>query len=246
MLGSFHVARAGRSGKLSNYYDPAVLSLTAWWRASYTASPWVGTASAGSSGSKDATEATNPPSTGSLNGRTTADFDATNDILTNATAFSSLGAAAAYFYWVLFYADAITGSAAIATPYDNEALVTVNNGYWGASLSTNGSNHAQAWHWNGAVSGNPHPVATGAWNLLCARYDGSTVRSKLNSVAIVGSAAAANITNVAGTFRMGQNHDGSVKFNGQIADFGIMQTAGTDALFDDIKAYCNGYHGLAL
>lgn len=228
----------------SSSFNPATLSLTVWWRAAYASSPWVGVASAGGSGSRDGTEATNPPSTGAtLNGRSPAVFDGTNDRLANATAMSTLAPTAAYFYWVLFYVDSIGTNNALAAAYNNDALWSDTGGYIGASLTTSGGNKVQAWQYDGATKGNEHAISLSAWNLLCVRYDGTDVRSKLNSGS-VSTAASGAYDDATGTLQLGQG--GAAFANVRIADIGMMASAGSDARFDDIRSYVNSYHGLSL
>src|SRR5690606_13622046 len=111
--------------------------LTGFWRGSFSGSPWVGTASAGSSGTRDLTEATNPPSTGAAqNGYVPADFDGTNDVLGNATAMSTLLTASGYYYWALFELDAITGTLADSSAFSNAAVWSDSGGFLGMHMTT--------------------------------------------------------------------------------------------------------------
>lgn len=62
---------------------PTGLSIDGFWRANFSASPWPGVATAGLSGGRDLTEATNPPTTGTVqNGWTPALFNGTTQLLT--------------------------------------------------------------------------------------------------------------------------------------------------------------------
>lgn len=239
-----------RSRIASAVPNPSTQSLTGWWRGDgateYSPSTWTGTASAGSSGSRDLTEATNPPAAGTTqNGHTPADFDGTNDLLANATAISTLLSASAWFAWCLFLADAIDTVLPLSGTFANDALICDSGGFWGFNLGGAGANELHVWQWDGAVKGNAHTVATGSYNLIVARYDGTNIRSKLNSGAI-SSAAAGNISTTTGTFRAGSNYNGLQFFNGRILEAGLMASAGSDALFDDIKAYINNRYALSL
>jgi hypothetical protein len=241
-----HVA-CGHTYAASAAFDPSTLSLTGWWRASYSGAPWVGTSSAGGSGSRDLTEATNPPSTGSaLNGLTPADFDGTNDTLSNATAISTLLSASAYFYWILFYADTASSNGSLGIAYDNRQLITDTNGNWGCAISTPVADPTvQCWHWDGNSNGVQLTIALNAWNLICCRYDGTNLRAKLNSGS-VSTQARGNIAATTGTLRVGTRWTGSVFYDGRIAEIGLAATAESDARFDDIRTYINARYALSL
>lgn len=67
-------------------FDPATLTSSGLWLPDFGGSPWPGTSSAGDSGGRNLSEATNPPSVGTpVGGRTPAHFDGTNDKLSYAT-----------------------------------------------------------------------------------------------------------------------------------------------------------------
>ncbi len=230
-------------------YDPAVLSLTGWWRGSYTASPWVGTASAGNSGggTHNMARISNPASSGTaVNGFNPATFNGSNQQLDNASALSAFITDTAYFYWCLFKATATTGTSGTSLAYNNEQLIGDVNGKFGCSIATvAGVDKVVPWHYDATGSkGDPHAISLSAWNLICVRYDGTNIRGKLNS-ASVATAAAGTVDDVTGTMMMGASFS-TPKFTGSILDMGVMASAGTDALFDDIKAYINSRYGLAL
>src|SRR5678815_176148 len=87
-------------------FNPATLFLTGWWRGSYSASPWVGTASASSSGSNNASEATTPPAAGAtVNGFAPVDFDGVDDLLRADGTLDTYFATNAWTVSVLFNAD---------------------------------------------------------------------------------------------------------------------------------------------
>lgn len=224
-------------------FDPATLALTAWWRASYTASPWVGTASAGSSGSRDLTEATNPPSVGSaLNGFTPADCDGSNDILTNATTLTNYITNTAYFGWCLFMFDAATGGTGT---FGSPNLIADNAGFWGVAVyDDTGTKKIDAWHWDGSAKRSTDTISTGAWTLVCWRYDGTNIRLKVNSASVQVNAAG-SVSTLTGTMEAANGFSGFY-FDGKIAEIGLMASAESDARFDDIKAYINNRYGLSL
>src|SRR6267142_3229718 len=76
----------GSSAPPAPAFTPADLSLSAWFRASYTSPPpWVGRASAGTSAAKNLTTAassvTDPSAGTAVNGLTPAHFDGTDVLL---------------------------------------------------------------------------------------------------------------------------------------------------------------------
>lgn len=231
-------------GEPEEVFDPATLSLSGWWRGSYSGSPWVGTASEGSSGSRNLSESTNPPSVGTaVNGFAPAVFDGVNDELSAGIAISNFISSSAYFVWALAWINAISSTGGLTSAFTNQAVLADMNGFWGFSLSRgSGNNRVQFWHWDGAAKGVEISVTTQQWVLLMARYDGANIRARINSGS-VSSASAGSITNVSNTLRMGR---GGAIYNGRVLDAGLMASAGSDDLFDDIRDYVNARYGLAL
>lgn len=244
MFNGFSFGVGGRALKKTAAFDPSSLSLTGWWRASYTGSPWVGTASAGSSGSHDLSEATNPPSTGSAqNGFTPADFDGTNDQLANANAISTFISASAWFIWSVFWVDAINTNG--VNNWFNDSIINDSSSFWGLYLANAPSNKIIVHQWDTAPKSNEHTISTGTYNLICARYDGTNLRSKLNSGSIL-STASGNISDISGTVKVGRDAAGLSLMDGRILEIGIINSAESDSRFDDIISYVNNYYALSL
>lgn len=222
-------------------FDVTTLTAEGLWRGSYSASPWVGTASAGGSGSRDLTEATNPPSAGTaVNGFTPAVFDGSNDQLGNAL-LSDLMTASAYFWWALFYSTASGGSNAIAAGPNSNPCLWVDSGGWSGCTFRNGTGleYVQAWHASapGTWLGNEHAISLNAWNLLCVRYDGTNIRSRLNA----GSASVAAAASVGALNGMQVGHyNGSARFTGRLMELGFIAGAESDARFDDVLSSARG------
>ncbi len=230
--------------------DMSGQNLTVWLRGNstteYSPTSWAGTASAGSSGSAAFAHATNSPDAGvATNGHTPADFvRANSDQLTNATALSSIISGSAYFGWVLFYADSITANDPDATAYGNECLIGDTGGFFGVFLTSQTANRVQVYQWDGASKVSSNNISTGTWNLICFRYDGTNMRTKLNSSSVT-TTAAGNITTMTGTMSMG-TRAGLVFFDGRVMECGLMASAGSDALFDQVRAYVNSRYILSL
>lgn len=233
----------------ASVFNPATLSLTGWWRASYAASPWVGTASAGTSGTRDLTEATNPPAAGSaLNSLTPADFDGTNDRF-YVHAWTSLFSLAAGTAVVLFNADA--DAAEITTNgYDEPTLIGSADGNASMGLSVHisgGTTHRVRAHIrdSGGYKTRVQTYSLSSWNLATLRWDSSNMKLDLNSLSTQTIACGA-IPSCTNNTLFGNNYTGTLFFNGRIAEFMTAQTALADADVTNIKTYVNSRYGLAL
>lgn len=241
-----HKAFTSVGGAPGSAYDPATADQTGWWRASFSASPWVGTASAGTSLGRDLAEATNPPAAGAaLNGLTPADFDGTNDLLvgaTMATFFNDNSWAGS----VLVFPD-VAGTADAVTPYTEP-------GVFGASSFANGglgfsTDGMRIWRLNAAAAGYENAVVacpTGSWSLIQWKGDGATIQIRRNGGAWV-SSACVNPFAFIGNLNVGKGHDTlGAHLNGKIADLLLTDRVPGDTEFNNIKLYANARYGLAL
>jgi hypothetical protein len=230
-------------------FDPATLSLTGWWRASYAGSPWTPTASAGSSGSNgNLAHATNAPDVGAaVNGFTPADFiPANTDRLDNASGnINTFVSSAAGSIWCLFYADAAFTDLGSAQYYQNPSfLVNATDGYLGFGFSTSGVRL-------GSYSGSSFDsvaaaCATGGWHLAQARWNTTTKEVRVDGGSWQTLAHAVSIGSLTSGFRVGCNYVVSQLFDGRILDLGTAQSRLSDTNFDDIRSYCNSRYGVAV
>ncbi len=227
-------------------FDPATLSLTGWWRASFSASPWVGVASAGGSSGQNLTEATNPPGTGGgdLNSLTPPDFDGTNDLLGGANT-GTFYASTAGFAAILFNAD--TAQAAGPEAYNSPPFVSdaggpsthlgfATNGIWGTVY--NGT----SWFKPTAIA-----CATGAWHWAFMWWVTGTLSIQLdrgtpNSVAITG---AGTVSLGANALRVGRGPVGPKFFDGRIAEI-MLSNTDLSAQISNIVSYGNSRYALSL
>jgi len=232
-------------------FDPATLSLAGWWRANSTTGyqnstgTFDGVASAGSSGSRDLTQATggNRPADGTaINGHTPPDFDATDDYVEGTTVGTFISTTA-YRYWALVYIDAISTNS--ANPYDNDAIWYESGQNFGLHVRDNaGTKTAYAYHWDGAAKAASATISTGAWTLIQARYDGTDIRLKVDNGTVQTAAASTATGTTTTNLRLGA--PATLVLDGRIADVGFLTTAGSDADFDDIRTYVNARYGLSL
>jgi hypothetical protein len=221
----------------ASVFDPATLALTGWWRADYSASPWNGIASASSSGGRNLTEATNPPTAGtSQNGKVPAAFNGTNSELSNATAMSTMLSASTFTLFALFRA---TTAQAAGSPFAEPLLFGDTGGNVGMTFTTSG---VGAFCYGG---GTPLRSAcgTGAYHCAMMRLVGGTMGVKVDSNAEA-TATETNLVTLTGTVRVSRGNSGGF-FDGRILEILVAATDLT-ASYTNIKSYFNSRYALAL
>lgn len=222
-------------------FDPATLALEGWWRGSYAASPWVGVASTGGSGSQNLTEATNPPAAGSaVNLFTPADFDGTNDELSGA-ACSTFITTTNFSGWALVNIDAINTNDTGNLMLNDCIFGTTGTAEWGVYLRSTGPvvGVATAATTNFAETG----ISTGAWALVQFKGNGTNNFIRVNSGSWV-SGPGSTIGSLAAALNVGDLAGGFV--DGRMLDLGLSKSFLSDLTFDSIKSYINTRYGLSL
>jgi len=242
----------GGWGGSAGTYNPAVLALTGWWR-DMGGSPWTGVASAGTSGSNGATEATNPPSAGtSLNGHVTSNFDGTNDHInmsgTEDTYLNNTDGSG----WVLFNADTATADAGAGVRQNNPQFFADNNGVMGVGFSTAGI-HLFVVDGSNGTTEKVIACATGGWHLLQFKFHYPTLDMRLRldngswQQTTAGFGTGLSTTLSGNTCASGGKLGASSPFfDGRIADMGISDTFISDTDFDNIRTYINARYSLAI
>lgn len=232
------ISLSGTPGGAASSFDPATLALTGWWRASYAGSPWTGTASAGTSGSRNLTEATNPPAVGAaINGLTPADLDGANDRLLNATLMTTMVSASAGTLVALFNADAAAADGGATSAYTLPLLIgedasgALYLAYSSSGVRFGGVSAAPA-HNSVAVAASP-----GSLHFAVATWNATTMSLSVDGGAF--SSVAHVLTLGGGSVSVGKNYDGTAFFNGQLAE--IMMGAFTATAGDvaNLKSYIN-------
>lgn len=233
-------------------YDPAVLSLTGWWRPDYGGSPWAGTASAGASGSRNLAEATNPPSTGAaLNGYTPADFDGTNDKLALSGGLyldSLLGNATGSFWFaVLVYFDSVIADAgAINNPI---VFGDADNVNVGLSISDGGAEAFMYDTTTGYSATSSVSCSTGAYHLLQVWHDGTNLNLLVDQTAATPAAIPLTwfdtySSGMAAT--VGTNTYAGQWVDGRIAELLTMASDPGSTVRTDVRSYINARYALSL
>jgi len=219
---------------------PADLALTGWWRASYASGAWLGTASAGTSGTNVLTEAVSAPATGAaVNGLLPAAFDGANDRLANPTTIGTLLSASAWSAAALVWVDAVS-----TTPVGGYTeIVADSRGFWSIGTWNNGTPRAVVTQYNAGQKYVDTAITLGAWNLVQAKLEGGSLRIRVNNGAWT-TTVAGNIGVVTGTLIVGRNYSSSQFFRGKMLELMLAGTALPDPTFDRIRSYLSARYGL--
>ncbi len=233
----------------SAVFDPATLSLSAWYK-DYAGSPWESAASAGASATADdLTEGTNPPTAASG----AADFDGTNDKLGCAsTPYADLTGAITFVALVNF--DAIANAINGPQPYSDTCLFVDEDGAFGVCVADDtGTKKLRAFAYTGAaydiVDITTASFGTGAWKMIFVRYDGgaNTFEGGTNDDALASGSANGSYNFALKTMKLGANYLGNSAFlNGKVQELMWSTTALSDDDRDDIRSYFNATYGLSL
>jgi hypothetical protein len=236
----------GRAGGVA-VFDPATLALTGWWRADsttgYVSGTWDGAASAGSSGSRDLTEATNPPGTGTAyGGHTAADFDGTNDRLATALTLNDFINNNAFSIGAIFEIDAAFADAGAGSRYTHPQFFTdTTDAYFGFGFSTGGVNLSC----NASATERVVACGTGAIHCAQGKYDGTTLSLRVDSGAR-STVLSTGPAGLAGTMAMGRNYTATNFINGRIIELYVTDLTLSDDSEDDFKEYWNARYGTSL
>lgn len=237
-------------------FDPSSASLTGWMRAgspwNVGTAVWSGTASAGSSGSRSADDATTgfptPADGAALNSLVGPDFNGTDDMLFgNPLATSNYWGTGSgqVFVAALFNADAADADPGASSRRDAPAIVSETNAYAGLYFHAGGVTFAIVTDaGGGTVYEITKACSTGAWHSAVAWWDGANLHLEIDGVAATPVATTGSaIPSLADPLRIGRNY-ASAYFNGRIYD---LATA-TSAVMTSAEhiSYVNSRYGLAL
>lgn len=229
-------------------YSPAVLDLTGWWED--WVDPWVGKASAGTSGSGSISAIGGATGGTALNGHVPVSFDGVNDKEAGTLTIGDLHNAATGSGWFLFKAPAVT----VSDPWwalDDGLLASRGTGVFGIYMRVNGGQKiGLAIYSSGGGTGDvvEETFANNTWQLFQYKYDSgsSYIKCRINSgswqsAALAGNVAAGGLAAVAD---FGAN---VVEFSlADVASIGTSKTVISDTDFNNIKSYINTKFGLSL
>jgi len=228
-------------------FNPATLSLTAWYRDA-TVSPWSPTASAGASGTNgNMTDATSPTAGSALNTHNGSVYNGTTQKLGGATAISSLASAAAWSLSVLVNPVATAVVHGAGATYGDPCIVADDTNGFGPLLSFTASGYTVA-HYDG-VSWKEQSVANagGTAALVQCWYDGANLNIQVNSAAPTNVAAGnLNTAGGAGFLRFGSNYTAANWCPCTIYDVMMSNIDLGATARGNIKSYVNSRYSLAL
>lgn len=215
----------------------ATLALTGWFE-SFAASPWNGTASAGTSGLNSASEVTNPPTVGAgLNGTGSALFDGVNDLLTFSGTLGTYVNAGSGSGWALVNIAAIVSAGAA---FANQPIISTQGiGYLAIELTNVGGTapKVQFSFFDGATKSISLPVPLNQWTFIAWRFDGTTMMLQVGGQQV--TLAAGNLGSVANNLRMGIDTGSANFYNGQILDLGLSMVALTNLQLANVRVALN-------
>lgn len=219
---------------------------------SYSGSPWVGTATTGgNSGSRNLTEATNPPATGTaVNGFTPADFvpTGTPDLLTApGLLLNVLGNGATSTGWTMVALCKFDTLAADTNYYDEPLIMGSAGGNLSLTVSASGIRCTSQDSAGTTVSTPRIAVTTGVWYRVVAQWSGTQLRLTVNN----GTAQTASLTSFwaadfgGNALIVGRNYAGVVSLDGQILALGTIDSVLNSTDLGDLDAALVARYALA-
>lgn len=216
------------------------LPLTGFWRTPYAGtSPHPGTASAGTSGARSLTEATNPPAAGAGG---SFDFVPTDKFQYTGTDGDLIGTGEFYAH-VLFDADAATADAGAGSRYLNPQFITDGaSALFGIGFSSAGVHvmyHDGAGHKERVLA-----CGTGAKHCVQVTQIGTTLKMRLDRGAWTTIATSGVYGGGAGTpVRFGVRYDSAAPYDGEVFEWVTGKFGTSDAIADAILDDVNAFHG---
>ena len=250
----FGYVRGGIRRPSAPIFDPATQSWDALFLAPYAASPWAGTASLGTSGSRSLAEATNPPTAGTpVNGKAPSTYNGTNQKLTDAANISTYITTTEGTATACFLAAGITGGASAG--YDNPGLlVDLAGGNFGLHVGGATNDKAIAYLYDSIIGAKKVELAISlsTWTYLQFRWKASTstCEARLNGGSWTSLSGAA-MTSINGTLAalaaVGRDYSQVKFFNGSILALACSKTLMTDGELDYFRNYLNAtYPGISV
>lgn len=243
------VTTAGDSGSLTNafeYFSPAQLSVSGWWRANYGGAPWTPTASAGGSGSNGNLVAGTAPSTGATqNGYTPAAFNASSSqYLQSAHSPSTYLAVGAGTVYVLAYV--VSAPATSGTSWTDPTLCGTDGSV--EMEMTYSSSGFVCHYFDGSHHDTPAiSFSTGAYHLFQLTWNGSTVSARVDGGSAQTTSAGSIDTLAQAALNVGVTYDTTTAFTTcRMLELLTASSALSTATLDKIRAYANTRYGVSV
>lgn len=250
MIGGVPLHAANRKqGSGTAAIDPATLSLTGWWRGSYSGSPWSGNASAGSSSGRSLS-AENSPDVGSPQGGFTSAFfvDSNNDRLTTGLGVSADNLVSLTAYTISMLIKPGAGLNSIQSPvYSNPTIIADNGSTFGVVCGLDAPCTVRFYHYDTSHKSTSVSVSDAAWSAVDCRFNGSQISVRVNGGAWSSVAAGTLSSAVNGQeVRVGCSADFNFYFDGDVMELLVSDAALSDATLDGVRAYYAGRYGVAV
>lgn len=218
-------------------YDPAVLSLTGWWRADYSGAPWVGTPSAGTSGSHNLTTLAADPTAGTaVNTHPPAHYASSQ--LAGPTALTTIWTAGAGTILALVKASSLATET--GNVYDDPTVLRDTNADTGLSLTKSG---ARGFIYDGAYKSATAPFFPGAYHLIRVRWDSSNIGITIdNGTEIQTPAGAAAV--MSGVLNSGAGYGGGF-IDGDVLELVTLDSSLADIDYGHFLDYCRARYAFA-
>lgn len=231
--------------------DPALLTLTGWWRGSYTGAPWECTASAGNSASHALASSGSDPSVGTaVNGFTPADFDGAFNYMLGAASgggaltFDNFITAGAGTIVALVKPAAAAADAGAGNRISNPGILAQEGGATTFGLGYSDAGLTVAFY-DTSLTYQELAIASpvGSWAVAQLTWDGALLRMRVNGGAW-SSIACANMSDPAINFNAGKNFDVGL-FQGQMVEIMTAQSAMSTSTLDGIRGYLRSRYALS-
>jgi hypothetical protein len=247
---------AGASNAITiDSWSPNDEELSMLLKASFTASPWNGSPSAGTSGNVSLAEPTNPPTAGAaVNGFTPASFDGINDQLVSDISIGTIGdifgVSGAYAGVGLVYIRSIGTNGPVKTS-DDAVLCSVLSGRMSVFLRSGGGGTANCYHYTSGATDSAFPsiaIALNAWMLLHWEFDGANLRIGVNGTWSAPVAALGqNASNATWNVQLGRNTNQDNWSDMMYLELGGKKdTVVSSAILTKWKKYANAQYNLTL
>jgi hypothetical protein len=232
-----------RAKLLYNINNPTItrsnLAFTGYWT-NFSGTPWLSTASAGSSGSNGNLVAGVAPSSGTIvSGFTPAKFDGSTQYLVTANAPSTFVTLSAGTLWVYARIDSVIASAGASS---DQGIIADNSGNEFMTVFFDGTTPVmQATVYDGAFKTTPtSPFTVGQYHLFQMWWDGTNLYSRVNSNQVQSIACTGISSFTGGTaYNIGTNVSAAHFINGSILEIGMKNTATTIQEMDQLRISLN-------
>lgn len=231
MFNAFYNAAA-----VAGPYNPATDALTGWWKPHYAGTPWVGSASVGTSGSNNLTGAP-PPNVGAgVGGWTPADFDGATTFLSGAALSTFLGAGAtAWRMAVLVNARTVVADPGAGSRFNAPCIASDTAAFFVIAVTNSGVSMEMA-DGVGAASTLTVAMSTASFHVVTAGYDGVNLWLRIDA-GTPQTQAYAVIGGTAANLQIGANWNHAAIIDGIMGEIHVQNSAPTLAWSNAVGAY---------